>query len=107
MLEYELQAQRLKQQASYQSDADPYRLAYEQCLRERRVDCDSGGMRATFYTAAFAPGRLFPMSALPFTRLATPMMPFARTVPFDSMVLRPAGHATRTAGHHGRSSRKF
>lgn len=55
-LEQQLQAERLarlSQQASHRSDAE---LAREQCLKERRVDCDSGrdGVPAspTFFTVA-------------------------------------------------------
>ena len=111
MLENQLRAEhlaRLAQQASYQTDSDRYRLAYEQCLRERRVDCDTSrdGMRATpyFYAAAapvFVVGR-------PFT--LTPITPFTRNPPavFGTMVgFSPrAGGSTRTTGHRG-LSRKF
>ena len=107
VLENQLQAERWAQQAYYQSDEDLYRLAYEQCLKERRVDCDSGGMRATFYTGAFLARRPFLISAFPLAPFPTPMAPLAHRVRFGSMVSRPAGHSMRNPDHHGKSSRKF
>ena len=115
MLENQLQAERvarLSQQTSYQTDADRGRLAYEQCLRERRVDCDTGrdGMSAApyFYAAAapaYVAGRPFPLA--PFT---TPMTPFTRTPSAALGALvgfhAPAGGLTRTPDHGG-LSRKF
>ncbi len=107
MLENQLQAERLarlSQQAIYRTDAG---LAYEQCLRERRVDCDSGrdGLRATpyFYAAAapvFVVGRTFPLTRF------TPMTPFTRTPPaaFRTMVRFHQPAAARTSD---RLSRKF
>ena len=107
MLENQLQAERLArlaQQASHQTGADRY---YEQCLRERRVDCDSGrdGMHATpyFYAAAapvFVVGRTFPLTRF------TPMTPFTRTPPaaFRTMVRFHQPAAARTSD---RLSRKF
>lgn len=108
MLENQLRAERRSQQASYQTDTDRYRLAYEQCLMERRVDCDTGrdGMHATpyFYAAAapvFVVGRPFPF---------TPITPFTRTPPavFGTMVgfRQPTVGSTRTTDHRG-LSRKF
>lgn len=110
MLENQLRAERLSQQAAYQTDGDRTRLAYEQCLRERRVDCDTGrdGMHATpyFYAAAapvFVVGRPFPLT--PFT---TPITPFTRTPPavLGTMVRfhQPTVGSTRTTD---RLSRKF
>jgi len=106
MLENQLQAEhlaRLSQQASYQTEGERY---YEQCLRERRVDCDSGrdGLRATpyFYAASapvFMAGRPFPL---------TPMTPFTPTRVFGTVVRfpHPAGGSTRAGDHRG-SSRQF
>jgi hypothetical protein len=113
MLENQLRAERqarLTQQASYRTDAG---LAYEQCLRERRVDCDSGrdGMRATpyFYAAAapvYVVGRPFPSTPFPIT----PFTPFPRTPPpaFATMARfsQPPVVSARTAGHRA-LSRKF
>jgi hypothetical protein len=105
MLEYQLQAERtarLSQQASYRTDAG---LAYEQCLRERRVDCDSGRSGAYGTPYFFSPG--FPV-ARPFrsTPFITPMTPFTRNAPIMAGFSPPAGGSTRIARHRG-SSRKF
>lgn len=71
-LENELRAQRLSaqtQQISYSGDSD--RLAYEQCVKERRVDCDAprDGRHASPYFYAAAPvlvvGR--PLTTAPLT----------------------------------------
>ena len=104
MLENQLQAEhlaRLSQQASYQTDGERY---YEQCLRERRIDCDRDGPRATpYFYAASAPvlvvGRPFPR---------TPLTPFTPTRVFGTVVRfpHPAGSSTRTRDHRG-SSRQF
>lgn len=104
MLEDQLRAERLSRQAAHQTDADRTRLAYEQCLSERRVDCDSGrdGMHATpYFYAAAAP--VFVIKR-PFA--FTPNAPFTRTPPFGSMArfARPPVRSTRTTD---RLSRKF
>lgn len=101
-LENELLAERLSrltQQASHQTD----RLAYEQCLNERRVDCDAGrdGVRAIpyFYAAAapvYVVGRAFPV---------TTFTPFPRTPPFTAMTSRPAVVSARTADRLSRKHR--
>ena len=110
MLENQLRAERqarLTQQASYRTDAG---LAYEQCLRERRVDCDSGrdGVRATpyFYAAAapvYVVGRPFPSTPFP----VTPFTPFPRPPAFATMARfsQPPVVSTRTADHRGPSRR--
>jgi hypothetical protein len=114
MLEDQLRAARQTQQASYQTDSDRHRLTYEQCLRERRVDCDRTGTSAMPYPpylyAAAAPvlvvGRPFPL---------TPMAPFTPTTVFGTTVgfsqpgfSQPRGGSMRTAPPRGRgSSRKF
>ena len=111
MLENQLRAERqarLTQQASYRADAG---LAYEQCLRERRFDCDPGrdGMRATpYFHAAAAPvivvGRPFPSTPFPVTTFT----PFPRPTAFATMARfsHPPVVSART-GAHGGLSRKF
>ena len=103
-LENELLAERLSrltQQASHQTD----RLAHEQCLNERRVDCDAGrdGVRAIpyFYAAAapvYVVGRAFPV---------TTFTPFPRTPPFTTMARfsQPAVVSARTADRLSRKHR--
>jgi hypothetical protein len=99
ILEYQLRAERMARLASYQIDADHYRLVYEQCLRERRVDCDGGraGTYASPYFYASAPlvvGRPFPFT--------TPMTTFTRTTPAG---FSQPGGSMRTTGYRGSSQR--
>lgn len=99
-LENQLQAEHRARVASYQTDADRYRLAYEQCLMERRVDCDGErtGMYSSPYFYASAP-LLVVGRQLPFT---TPMTAFRRPTPAG--FTRPGG-SMRSTGHKGSSHR--
>ena len=100
MLEHQLRAERMARMASYQTDADRYRLDYEQCLSERRVDCD-GGRTGTYASPYFyAPAPLFMVRRpFPFTN---PMTPFTRTTPTR---FSNRGGSMRTAGHRHSSQR--
>lgn len=90
-LENELHEQRRAQQASYQSDSDLARLAYEQCARERRVDCDTSrdGVPASprYYTVA-----------APVYVVARPM---ALRAPFPATRLAPASATMRAFQSRG------
>jgi len=121
MLENQLRAERLARQTrptSTQAESDRRQLAYEQCVSDRRVDCDpmrdglyAGNAYSPYYVAAaplLVAGRPFPLT--PFT---PPITPFTRTPPavLGTMVggfPQPAAGSMRTAttDHRG-LSRKF
>ena len=100
-LENELLAERRARQASTQAESDRRQLAYEQCLRDRRVDCDlvRDGLPATDYftphyavAAPFVPdGRSF----LPPRRMR------AGPQPAFGAVLRFQGSPPRIAAQRG------
>jgi hypothetical protein len=82
-LEGELQAERRArqtQQASLQSEEELRRLAYEECVRDRRVDCDQirdGLYSAPYYYGAYAPAYGYGPSRRP----GFPTRPVARPLP--------------------------
>ena len=106
-LEDELRAERRARetrQVSARAESDRRQYAYEQCVRDRHVDCDSGGTHATpYFYAAVAPVVGRPLT--PFTtpiRPFTPFRPFTRPAVIGVGLPQPAGVSTRD-----RLSRKF
>lgn len=89
-LEGEVQAERRArqtQQASLQSEEDQRRLAYEECVRDRRVDCDQirdGIYSAPYYYGAYMPSYGYGVRRRP----GVPKHPVAR--PLSSYATSPA-----------------
>lgn len=100
-LENELLAERRVRQTSTRAESDRRRLTYEQCLRDRRVDCDlvRDGLPATdYFTPYFAVAAPFVLAGRPFLpprRMRAGLRPVFGAVP------RFHGRSQRTAGHRG------
>ena len=103
-LENELLAERRARQtrqASARAESDRLQLAYEQCLRDRRVDCDlvRDGLPATdYFTPYYAVAAPFVVAARPFLpprRMRAGPRPAFGTVP------RFPGGPPRVAAHRG------
>ena len=100
-LENELLAERRARQArqaSIQTESDRRQLAYDQCLRDRRVDCDyarDGLYAATYYSPYYVAAPVF-AAARPFP--PAQLMPFRPEPLFGAPF---AGASMRVAGHRG------
>ena len=103
-LENELLAERRARQtrqASAQAESDRLQRAYEQCLRDRRVDCDlvRDGLPATdYFTPYYAVAAPFVVAARPFL---PPRRMRAGPRPVFGAVPRLHGRAQRTVVHRG------
>ena len=100
-LENELLAERRARPTSTQAESDRRQLAYEQCLRDRRVDCDQvrDGPYATYpYSLHYAVAAPLLVIARPF--LPPRLMPVRPSRAFGAAVHFP-GSPPRVAGHRG------
>jgi len=103
-LENELLAERRARQtrqASARAESDRLQLAYEQCLRDRRVDCDlvRDGLPATdYFTPYYAVAAPFVVAARPFL---PPRRMRAGHRPVFGAVPRFHGRSQRTVVHRG------
>ena len=100
-LENELLAERRARQTSTRAESDRRRLAYEQCLRDRRVDCDlvRDGLPATdYFTPYYAVAAPFVVAARPFL---PPRRMRAGHRPVFGAVPRFHGRSQRTVVHRG------
>ena len=92
---------RVAQQTSTQVESDHRRLAYEQCLRDRRVDCDlvrDGLYAANYYSRYYAVAAPFVVAGRSF--LAPRLMPVRPQPIFGTVAPFPAS-SPRVAGHRG------
>jgi len=105
-LEEELKAERRAnrvREASAQAEIDQRQLAYEQCVRDRRVDCDEvrdGSYASPYYYPYATPLYLTAWRRRPLSP-AHPAHPIARPRPPSGLMSPPPGGGA-TRSHSGR-----
>ena len=109
-LENELLAERrARQTRTTQAESDRRQLAYEQCLRERRVDCEQirdGMYAASYYSPHYVAAPVL-VAARPLLQAQfMPVLPqqvFGTAAPFPGVSPRAAGHrGSRELSRQGR-----